>query len=166
MSSLSSGSGVSIFFSGTFNTTSIKWQRIVDLGGANSPPSNNIVIAQLSNTNTLLFQVFAKTAATPCGEISIPAAITVGTPLSFLFTLASNGTLTAWSDGSLVTGQSLNGCPLGVVSGLSLSSMTFAHSYIGRSNWGGDYLFQGSITDLRIWNQVVDWNQAQGTWER
>lgn len=170
---MSSGSGVSIFLSATQSRTSAN-AALVDFATASSysnVPNKNIAIQQLNSTS-VVFQIYTGTSASQCGAVVIPGRISVwqagAQPFSVLCTVALNGTMKVWQDGALVTTVSAGstGCTAGRAPNFALSTLTFAKSFVGRSNFLTRDLFKGAILDLRVWNEVLSWSQAQGTWER
>lgn len=181
LSSLSTGSGVGVMFSATWGAYA-SGSTLVELGipttYASSQTGNNIILGQYLNTNHFLFRVFY--GVPRIADIFIKNVIVQGSPLTLLCTVASNGTMRVWSNGEIVRScspgtESSPSSPCsssspqqGTSAGISsyfaqgFKGAKYTGSFIGKSNDVTRAAFTGTVTDLRIWNQAVDWNQAFG----
>ena len=56
----------------------------------------------------------------------------------------------------------VNGVQVGTATAASMPpSVTRARSYIGKSNWANEALYQGSMRDIRIWDVARTASQVQ-----
>jgi hypothetical protein len=116
------------------------WSRIIDLG--NGPGQHNIFLGQFESSGKLTFQVFDGSGNEMIKLIS-----------STQMALNEWTHVAATIDGQRNVKLYINGAVVdtGVTSSLP-PIMQRSNNYVGRSNWGSDAYFNGSIDELRIYN--------------
>jgi hypothetical protein len=133
-------SGVSVF--AVFNpSTTASYERIFDLG--NGSPSDNIIFCRASNEST--FEFVTDTGAG--NSVQGGAESVLSTPQEYSAILNGTSAMTLYQNGTQV-GQ--------VTSGLTAPNNIRRNTdYIGKSNWGGDPLFQGDMAEILIYNRPL-----------
>lgn len=115
------------------------WSRILDLGNGSS--SDNLIFANQGTSNQLRFEVYRNGSTQ---GITSPQAMVTGRWYHVAVTQTGAGLTTLYVDGIQVTSGSVQ-IP---------ANVSRAQSYIGRSAWAGDGYLQGSVDEVRIWNQA------------
>jgi hypothetical protein len=117
----------------------VGWSRIVDLGlGA---ATDNILLANVGATDTLGLHIFRQANAQ---AIEAAGALELGKWLHLAATVDAAGNAALYKNGEVIqTGQVHLPNPVRRTS-----------NYIGNSNWPGDGLFHGKLSDLRLWTVV------------
>lgn len=148
--SIKLGPGFS-FFAKIKYTKLNSWSRIFDFGY----PTNkyNVMAGNIAETAMMFFEVHpADEDATPISMHSRDVMINVNEENAYLFVIKETGMMEIWRDGYRLLEKT--GVPLPVVDRPNL--------FIGKPNWqhpgGNDELFSGSIRDIRIFNQAVEWD--------
>lgn len=183
LNSLSSGSGVSIYFSATWTGPD---GTLLDLG--TSFRDSNIVIRSDAGKH-FLFRAQYKATTVSAGfsysDVYIRNIVGSGAAVILLCTISkADGAMRVWRNGDIVmpcngpestlispcTSPSPSPGAPGPSSLFKQQTATYSKSFIGRANRDStnpsDPDFTGTISSLQIWNQVVNWNQATGTAER
>ena len=132
------------------------WARIVELG--NGPGSDNIVVYRDGITDTLLLSIFRGSTSE---TLSAAGVLVPGSWRHIAVTLDAPA-----SDGKGTATLYLNGVP--ALSGRMSMPRNVVRSqcYIGKSTWTGDALFQGRMTEVRIWNRARTQAELQSTMNR
>jgi hypothetical protein len=121
-----------------------QWLRIFDFG--NGPDADNIIAAQLANTPHLVFAVIKRGVV---GYVIVENFFELNTPFHFMVSVSSIGTYSVYKDGELLLQlESSEDYAPGVIHRDNM--------FVGQSNWDWDPLWKGSITDIKIWGEVVD----------
>jgi hypothetical protein len=144
-------SGFSNFSSGTtvfavFNpTTTANYSRIFDIG--NGAPSNNIMLYRDGSAAMMQFACFnGTTAATVIGNSSL----LLNVPQEYTG-LESSSSIALYKNGS----------QLATSTGVALQNLTRSSNYIGKSNWGGNALYQGDMAEILIYNRPLSSTEQQ-----
>jgi hypothetical protein len=141
--SFSSGLTILAFVNFTDMSGNRFWERILDFG--NGAASKNIILARSSNTTNLIFEVFN-------GPIGNPATLSA--------TLSNGITKGAWNFYAV----RLNGSNCLIRNSTSYidtypsvlpQDETRNSNFIGRSNFGGDSLFQGQMGIVSMFNTAL-----------
>ena len=114
------------------------WARIVDLG--NGQQSDNILIGSPEDGKIAVHILHGDTVA---AALEVSDFFTVGETFHMAFTVDDNGHMSLYKNGVLM-GENANGS--------AASSVTRTSNLLGKSNWGGDALTDGSMSDLVILN--------------
>ncbi|MBF0298885.1 MAG: hypothetical protein HQK51_09210 [Oligoflexia bacterium] len=135
-----------------YPTSSGLWTRFFDL--SNGTSSDNIVFGRETTTDKLGFAVF-RGAAFPGDNFSNAGVIVNSTWQHFVVTAnplnATQSTVTFYKNGTSV-GSSVSNRPMNV---------TRIQNYIGKSAWGGDAYYQGSIAVARIYTRVLSQSEIR-----
>ena len=115
------------------------WARIVDIG--NGQDSDNIILAQSGTTGRMLFSVRNGTSV---AEVLADTAVPLNTWTHVAGVLEANGNLRLYINGVLVKSNTQTA--------VIPREINRTSNFIGRSNWSADALWNGRITDVRIWN--------------
>jgi len=113
--------------------------RLVDLGGG---VANNIIVYRQQTTQNLVFELWIG-AGKAC-VATAPSIIVNGSWHLYTVTEDTLDKVTFFVDGSPMANGQCTTEP---------SSATRTSSYIGKSNWPGDPLYQGSMQDVRLYNR-------------
>ncbi len=135
--------------------TAVKnWARFVDFG--NGPTSDNIWFGRLDGSNTLIFESWAGGGS--AGRVVADSVIDLDQWQMFTVTCDSQGNARLFKNGQFIVAGTTS----------PLTNVVRNNCYIGRSNWGGDAYYQGSVDDLRVYNyplsdtDIADiYNEAQ-----
>jgi len=114
------------------------WERIIDFGSGS--PKNNIILARLSTSDNLVWDIYGKTNAEVFRAGNGAAAS--GKKLAI-----------ATNDSNSQNLYTASGNVQG--SGIALPAGVKTNMYIGKSNWGADAPLQGKIYHLSIYDRVL-----------
>jgi prepilin-type N-terminal cleavage/methylation domain-containing protein len=128
------------------------WSRIMDFGSG--APSDNIVIANestsIANIRFDTYNTTTNTVACPTvdvtGCIQLDNTIDTGLIANYQFVVNSSGVTTVYKNGDKVSNA---------INSAVIRNVLRQNVYIGRSNWGTDSYFNGSIYSFRIYNRVL-----------
>ena len=114
-----------------------KWSRVFDFGR-----EGNAVVLQIEKTsNTLNYRIWDRSGKRHGTQKK--KAVNTGV-WYHIATVSGPGGMEFYINGRLVDEDKYNG---------SLSEAAGGMNYIGKSNWPDDKLFEGYISDLRIWSK-------------
>lgn len=122
-------------------STAANQSRLVDLGGGGN---NNIIVYRQLTTQNLNFELWIGT--TKVCVVTAPGIIVNGAWHLYTVTEDTLDNVTFYVDGSQVAAGRCYNEP---------ASATRTGSYIGKSNWTGDSLYQGSMQDVRLYNRAL-----------
>ncbi len=142
IASMTTGGAMTIASWVRFNATGT-WERVIDLGQANSGGIGNIYIARLGNTSDLTFTI--EKGGTYTYRATAAAAITNGTWMHVAGTVDASGNMTLY----------VNGTAVATATGVAPDVGVRTNHFIGKSNWAADSAFVGSIDDLLIVNGAM-----------
>jgi hypothetical protein len=140
------GSNLSVAFTACWDKLQ-SWSRIIDFG--NGPGRDNIFICNRARTGAIAFHVWDGKKEY---SMDVPNAIRAGETHRYLFTVDASGLMQIYKDGHVI-GEKY-GCPP------CPGKRNFL--LVGKSNWQWDDPFCGTISDLMLWDDVVDWQGAFG----
>lgn len=132
------------------------WTRIVDLGAGQA--ANNIVIARYSTTSDLVLAIYRDSSY---DELRATDAIPLGRWFHVAVTLdsvsadGSKGDAHIYVNGVEVATGSIHAPRSGVVR---------SKCWIGKSNWSGDPLFRGQMSEVRIFSAPRTASQIAATY--
>lgn len=128
------------------------WGRIIDFG--NGPGADNILLSNLATSPSLNFEVYRgdQTRALRITNFFSPA-ISNTAFTHICVGVDDAGVMRAWRDGVLM-GQSTGWTP---------RSLVRTYHYVGKSNWAGDALFSGYMSDLKIFSHGLDQSTVEAT---
>lgn len=134
--------GLSVFFIANFLPNSNSWERILDF--ANGPGNDNILTSRITTVGIWGTQVFLGGGGGTFAEAPTLSGTFCGA------TTQNNNIFNS-------TGKSYNnGVPYASYSGLhGPFAVTRTLNYIGRSNFAGDALFEGSISIVLMYNRQL-----------
>lgn len=116
------------------------WARIIDLG--NGPAAHNIVLHCSGNPTSLGLTVYY--AGGGYRDLVAVDCLGDGQWMHLAATIDANGKARLYKNGvELVSGD----VPLP-------DRVARVHNYIGRSNWAGNALFKGRMSDVRLWTRA------------
>jgi hypothetical protein len=118
------------------------WARVVDIG--NSAGTDNILLSQYGTTGRICFTVIGGASGTTSVELITDSAIPLTTWTHVAGVVEANGNMKIYVNGALVKSNTQTAT-------LPRDQTRFS-SFIGKSNWGSDALWNGRITDVRLWN--------------
>lgn len=150
------GGAFSVAFRARFDSRA--WNgRVIDFG--NGPGEDNIVVARRGTSDDLAFAVHREEMVG--GEVrrtnrSVVAlgVIPVGNSSAFLCAVDALGHMRILREGKTIAERK---------DGFSPEQVPRINLFVGRSNWEGDGLFQGQISNLRVWNSVVSWSSVDAS---
>lgn len=137
------GGAFSIAFTCRFDSLN-RWSRIIDFGDGEE--AGNVFIANRNNSGGLAFHIWVNDRE--C-RLTVENMIVEGEKHSFLCTVSSSGRMRMYKEGQMV-GENRRGMPPALVPRGSL--------LVGKSNWSRDAPFHGEVSNIAVWNAVVDWN--------
>ncbi|NDA26964.1 MAG: LamG domain-containing protein, partial [Verrucomicrobia bacterium] len=114
------------------------WARVVDIGSG--PDADNILLAQNGTSGRMIFSI--RNGATEASVIA-DNAVPLNTWTHVAGVVEANGNLKLYVNGVLVKSNTQTT--------VIPREMNRTTGYIGKSNWA-DALWNGRITDVRIWN--------------
>jgi hypothetical protein len=117
------------------------WSRIVDIG--NGASADNILLASYENTGRLWFETY--TGGVSNGSTITDDPLPIDRWVHVAAVLNNDKSTNIYFDGVLVKTGSATALP---------TEMVRSNTWVGRSNWNGDAYFNGSIRDLKIWNDA------------
>ncbi|MEN6306501.1 MAG: LamG-like jellyroll fold domain-containing protein, partial [Anaerohalosphaeraceae bacterium] len=130
------------------------WARFIDFG--NGSGSDNILLARYSNSNDLIFECY--NGSTNGGSVQAAGAIELNKWQHFAATLDSAGNTKLYKNGTLIKSGT---------TGL-FKKIARINSYLGKSNWNADQLYQGIMDEVQIFNSALTQQQIQtlmnGSW--
>ncbi len=139
IASLTTGGAMTIASWVRFDSTSgAGWDRVIDLGQANSGGIGNVYIGRMGTTNDLTFTIEKNGVYTH--RATLTNGIVTGTWMHVAGTVDAAGNMTLYVNGAAVA------TAVGVAPDIGVRT----NHYIGRSNWAGDGAFDGAIDDLLI----------------
>ena len=115
-----------------------KWSRVFDFGRE----GNAIVLQNEKTSNTLNYRIWDRSGKRH--DTQAQKAVTTGV-WHHIAVVSGFGGMKFYIDGQLVDQDRFDG---------SLSEVTGGNNFIGKSNWPGDKLFEGYISELRIWSKM------------
>ncbi|NCV32724.1 MAG: LamG domain-containing protein, partial [Betaproteobacteria bacterium] len=118
------------------------YARILDIG--NSSGQDNILFTQEGTSGRIYFEVFGGANGTTSANVKSPNAIPTGTWTHVAGVMEANGNMKLYINGALVASNNQTA--------ITAREATRFNNFIGKSNWSGDALWNGRITDVRIWN--------------
>jgi hypothetical protein len=118
------------------------YARVVDIG--NSAGTDNIILSQYGTSGRLVFDVIGGASGTTTAEVITDSAIPLTTWTHVAAVMEANGNMKIYVNGVLVKSNTQTS--------ILARDQTRFSSFIGKSNWGSDALWNGRITDVRIWN--------------
>ena len=118
------------------------YARILDIGNSNG--QDNILFTQESTNGKIYFEVFGGASGTTSALVKSPNAIPTGTWTHVAGVMEANGNMKLYINGALVASNNQTA--------ITAREATRFNNFIGKSNWSGDALWNGRITDVRIWN--------------
>lgn len=138
-----------VYFNGNFTvnawvyeTAYKSWSRLFDFG--NGAPSDNVLGAMSRGTtgqyvaevyyNNISGGQFYNTTALPLNQWIMITQVLEGSNVR------------VYSNGNLIRSGTTSQLP---------KDITRVNNYLGRSNWSGDYYYQGKIDDFRIYNRAL-----------
>ncbi len=124
------------------------WQRIFDFG--NGPAVNNIVLAQVENTNTLVF--FISNSDDSFATLNVPNAIIEGETALFSASVSDTGLMSV----------AKNGIPIGSMQGIVPLDVDRNLELVGYSNWPEDSPLIGEVSSL-VFTGNVDYPDSAYT---
>ncbi|MGH2271482.1 LamG-like jellyroll fold domain-containing protein, partial [Anaerohalosphaeraceae bacterium U12dextr] len=135
--------------------TAVKtWARFIDFG--NGSASDNILLARYSTTNDLVLEAY--NGSSSGGIVRAANAIELNQWQHFAATLDSAGNAKLYKNGILIQSGTTG----------IFKKIARINSYIGKSNWSADQLYQGVMDEVQIFNSVLTQQQIQtlinGTW--
>lgn len=142
-------SAFSILFTARWDSFN-NWSSIIDFG--NGPAQENIVIANQSRLNSLIFEVYR------WGErfaVVAPAVLKLHETCTYLCSISEDGVMCIQCNGEII-GQR-KGVP-------SVAPIARKYLYVGKSCWSERDMFHGSVQQLKVYNgQIVDWHEVVDT---
>ena len=119
------------------------WSRILDFG--NGPANDNVVLA-LSNgmSGIPTFQIYNSDQGSDFLMSPTPLKLNTWTYIAITF---GNKTATMYIDSVQVSSKNLNMQPKNITRNLN---------YIGRSNWDNDAYAQAAMSEIKIFNKVLN----------
>ncbi|NBP24110.1 MAG: LamG domain-containing protein, partial [Proteobacteria bacterium] len=118
------------------------YARIVDIGNSNG--QDNILFTQLGTTGKIYLEVFGGASGTTSAQVISPNAVPLNTWTHVAGVMEANGNMKLYINGALVASNNQTAV-------LARDATRF-NNFIGKSNWSSDALWNGRITDVRIWN--------------
>lgn len=162
------GTGITIEVEAQLGTNVGNWERIFDFG--NGSANNNFWLGRYSGTNDLAVEVWQGTTNRGrCKTATAVNAVPSGHALK-KFTLTLDGALCRiYIDGTEVDTEVDQGNGVFSNNGGTLSSsyayvpnnITRTNNFIGKSNWGSDAAFEGTVKYLRIYNSALSSQSVQ-----
>ncbi len=144
IASMTTGGAMTIATWVRFDTTSANgFERVIDLGQANSGGIGNIYIARLGTTNNLTFTIEKNGIYTH--RATANNAIVNGSWMHVAGTVDASGNMTLY----------VNGVALATATGVAPDVGVRTNHYIGRSGFAVDGAFDGAIDDLLITNGAM-----------
>ncbi len=144
IASMTTGGAMTIATWVRFDTTSANgYERVIDLGQANSGGIGNIYIARLGTTNNLTFTIEKNGVYTH--RATANNAIVNGSWMHVAGTVDASGNMTLY----------VNGVALATATGVAPDVGVRTNHYIGRSGFAADGAFDGAIDDLLITNGAM-----------
>ena len=141
--------GITISFMANMTATSGSWCRFMDFG--NGPDTNNILFARYGGLTYMAGSQWKNTAAAAWGYSTIDNTLQLGN--NACYTITGDGT-----NNKLY----INGVLIGTqASTLLPDNIARTINYIGRSNWAGDALYQGSMSAIQIYNRAITLAEVQ-----
>ena len=126
------------------------WCRVADLG--NGAGNYNIVLTPNGSTTGMpSFQVYNGSAIV--GNIDSPTAIPLRQWIHLAGVIETGKTMRLYINGVQVATGTASALP---------PAVSRTSNFIGKSNWPGDSLMDGALTDVRIWNIARTAAQIQG----
>lgn len=152
---LSFTTGVSSFAVANFTSTG-NWERIYDFG--NGAASNNIWMGRYTNSNNFCYEGWAGSSG---GQVyTTGGALTNNT--NFIYgAVQTAGTAGSTSNVAMVrsgTTQASNGA-LGSARTYVTNAVNRTSNYIGRSNWAADSYFNGTMSEVLVYNTALNTTQ-------
>ncbi len=127
-----------------FDSTSANgWERVIDLGQANSGGLGNIIIARMGTTNDLAFII--EKNGNYSHRATVTNGIVNGTWMHVAATVDAAGNMTLY----------VNGASAATATGVAPDVGVRTNQFIGRSNFAVDGAFDGAIDDLLITNGAM-----------
>ncbi|MBI5631876.1 MAG: carboxypeptidase regulatory-like domain-containing protein [Nitrospirae bacterium] len=123
-------------------TASTYWARFIDFG--NGPANNNIVFARETTTNNLVFEVYNGASST--GKVHAFDAITNDEWHYYAVTQDETGQVKIYKDGLPLVTTGTTGVP---------NNVTRVNNHIGKSDWGGDGYYAGTMDEVEIFNRAL-----------
>jgi len=129
-----------------------RWARVFDFGAGAA--QDNIVLNNVATTSTLGFWVFY---GRRWDALFLPNFWVPGEENEILATISPAGLMRVWKNGEMVGEKQLKHTPRAV---------DRQNLFVGKSNWGHDDLWSGSISNVRVWNDEIgpDCTHGGGTW--
>jgi hypothetical protein len=153
------GNGLTVDFIGEFGAHVDGWERIVDFG--NGEGSDNIWVGRFGDSQDLALEIWL--GGTSQGRCHTTSGLLNSRELThWVITLDSSLLCHIYRDGVEQPTQLHNraGAEIGPVSNSGTAYPAFPNSvartsnYVGRSNWGDDHDFEGSIEMIRVYNRA------------
>lgn len=129
------------------------WARLIDFG--DGPDANNILIANIENSNRLAFHVLnggERVATLEIDDFWAPAREEM---VHVCFTLGENGRAEAYVNGESKGSSLENGLP---------GILTRANMFVGKSNWP-DEAQHAAIDDLRIYEYALSADEVASLYD-
>ncbi len=144
IASMTTGGAMTIAGWMRFDSTSVNgFERVVDLGQANSGGIGNIYIARLGTSNDLTFTIEKNGVYTH--RATLTNGITNGTWMHVAATVDASGNMTLY----------VNGTAAATATGVAPDVGVRTNHFVGRSNFAVDGAFDGAIDDLIITNGAM-----------
>ncbi len=143
IASMTTGGAMTIASWVRFDTTG-SWERVIDLGQANSGGIGNIYIGREAATNNLTFTIEKNGVYTY--RATATNGITNGTWMHVAGTVDVSGNMTLY----------INGVAAATATGVAPDVGVRANHFVGRSNFAADSAFDGAIDDLIITNGAMN----------
>ncbi len=151
IASMTTGGAMTIASWVRFDTTSgAGWERVIDLGQANSGGIGNVYIGRFGTTNDLTFTIEKNGSYTH--RATVVNGIVNGTWMHVAGTVDAAGNMTLY----------VNGVAAATAVGVAPDVGVRTNHFIGRSNWAGDGAFDGAIDDLLITNGAMSATSIAG----
>ncbi len=119
------------------------FERVIDLGQANSSGIGNIYIGRLGTSNDLTFTIEKNGSYTH--RATLTNGITNGAWMHVAATVDASGNMTLY----------VNGTAAATATGVAPDVGVRTNHFVGRSNWAADGAFDGAIDDLIITNGAM-----------
>ena len=154
------GKGLTFEFIGEFGNEVNSWERIVDFG--NGEGSDNIWVGRLGDSQDLAMEIWLGGASQ--GRCHTTSGLLNSRELAhWVISMDSSLLCHIYRDDVEQPTQLQNraGAELGPVSNSGTVYPAFPNSiartsnYVGRSNWGDDHDFEGSIEMIRVYNRAL-----------
>jgi hypothetical protein len=146
---MSAGSGFSICVWFVFDVLG-RWSRVFDMGCGSA--NKNILLTQSGESNILTLHVWNFSNIAVEQQLDSPISITTGV-WRHVCIVNQGRSWKLYDNGALSAFASLT---------FDIQPVNLTSNYLGRSNWGSDYLFQGKIGEFRVYNKSLSGSEVEG----